>query len=109
MGLHVREDVVTALGELRLPPLGGLGRQRRDADLRVAVGPRRLEGHVGYGRGHIASPVPRRDVAVALPGLAVARSQGADLKPGVTREQPDETLPDRAGGPEDRDLALAHR
>ena len=75
-------------------------------NLGIEIGPRRLDAHVGDLRGHVLAEVPRRDVAVALAGVALGRRDRGELEPWVTGEQADEALPDRAGGAEDRDAPL---
>ena len=108
MGLHVRENVVPRLRERGFPLLGRVGGQRGEADFGVDVGGGRLERHFGHACRHLAGPMPRRDVAVALAGLRLARRERADLEPGMALQEPDETLPHRSGGAEDGDLAFAH-
>jgi hypothetical protein len=109
MGLHVREHVVPGLRERGLPLLGRVGWERGEADLGVEIRRGRLQLHAGDRGRHLAGPVPRRDVAVALSGLSVARGERADLEPGMALQQSDEPLSDRPCRAEDRDLALAHR
>ena len=109
MGLDVREHVVTGLREGGLPLLSRVGRQRREADLGVEVRARRLQRHARGVGGHLARPVPWRDVAVALARLRIARGEGADLEPGMTLQKADEPLPHGPGRAEDRDLPFTHR
>src|SRR5207244_12778102 len=79
---------------------------RAEADVGVELGARRLELYVGDRLRDSARHEPVRDVAVTLADVPLARRERADLEPGVTGEQADEALPDRAGGAEDRDAPL---